>query len=64
MYTEEEAKGKWCFQSMAGGSYWKKCVASECMAWRWIRGTELMALELVRKEDNLKVGYCGIAGKP
>ena len=60
MYTEEEAKVKWCFQSIAGGSYWKKCVASGCMAWRWDEERS----GVLKDGTYRKVGYCGIAGKP
>ena len=53
--TEEEAKNKWCLQSMSncgdGAASVVTCCGSECMAWRFIIGRE-------------KKGYCGIAGNP
>jgi hypothetical protein len=32
----------------------KTCLASRCMAWRWV----------IRPEDGQKLGYCGLAGAP
>lgn len=58
MYTEEEAKNKWCpmAQIAAGAESAKNanlCDASGCMMWRW--------------EDapmtSKPTGYCGLAGK-
>ncbi len=51
------------------------CIASECMAWRWIdQQTLLTAVEWVQadptrnledfKPRNPTNGYCGLAGKP
>ena len=68
MNTKQEAKKLWCpmIQISAagdgmfgdnrgdgGGSF--KCVASECMAWRWDKGPT---------EGMPRTGYCGLAGKP
>jgi hypothetical protein len=78
MYTEKEAKDKWCPTTFAsytgqsdGGPY--TCEASKCMAWRW-------GEDIVKKNPNAgkraadgsvecdsfttKKGYCGLAGKP
>lgn len=33
------------------------CIASACMAWRWIERLENQDLEDIR-------GYCGLAGRP
>ena len=42
----EEAKQKWCCNREVD-----KCIANECMAWRWCdTGTK-------------HEGYCGLAGK-
>ena len=38
-----------------------RCIASECMSWRWAK--ELTA-EQVAKVDYEGRGYCGLAGKP
>lgn len=55
MYTEEEAKEKWCpLLNPTGHPIIYRCNASECMAWRWG----------VAEGDPRKVGYCGLAGKP
>lgn len=63
MYTEEEAKAKWCplityaipsaREIRNPGSSYDECLGSRCMAWRWIgsKGPE-------------QQGYCGLAGKP
>lgn len=68
MLTETEAKTKWCpfVRTDSVGAdcafnrttskledYNLQCVASDCMAWRWI---------LVKSTEE-KRGYCGIAGK-
>lgn len=42
----EEAKKKWCCDRGVD-----KCIANECMAWRWF--------DPEVKEN----GYCGLAGK-
>ena len=42
----EEAKQKWCCNTEVD-----KCIANECMAWRWF--------DPEVKEN----GYCGLAGK-
>ena len=42
----EEAKQKWCCSMEVD-----KCIANECMAWRWFDTA-------VKNE-----GYCGLAGK-
>lgn len=79
--TEEEARGKWCpyarQQSTMGrnsfnrrGSAVKvlagcRCIASECMAWRW--GTEIVTegdWEQTSEVKSTTHGYCGLAGSP
>lgn len=60
MLTEKEAKEKWCPYTYRWVTEEKRlttrCIASECMAWRWgkfeTEGTE-----------NTTKGYCGLAGK-
>ena len=74
-HTEEEAKTKWCpfarltDGAVRGGTYNRtgpaadlNCIASACMAWRWIEPA---------KDQNRwqpvvlpKYGYCGLAGTP
>lgn len=73
--TEEEARKKWCPMVRFAGQVLEpaynrtnsgitlqqhdKCIASDCMMWRWTFG----------KEDNRELygdhtGYCGLRGKP
>ena len=68
----EEAKEKWCCNREVD-----KCIASECMAWRWnynVDGIENKAVaetivgELIYDDVRVKLpstteGYCGLAGK-
>ena len=62
MYTEEEAKEKWCPFAMEAGDgdgFGNRnydgdpmngtCLGDDCMAWRW---------------KGKGMGYCGLAGKP
>jgi len=68
--TEDEAKTKWCPHVRQSNGYKEgfsknressgaptdaRCIASECMAWRWIISPE--------KAPNAS-GYCGLAGRP
>ena len=63
MHSEEDAKDKWCPQSHEGCD--QNCIASKCMAWR-DAGTEINNVGVSRKDRprRVKVGYCGLAGKP
>jgi len=54
MYTEEEAKEKYC-PFWASGDWTTKCEASKCMMWRWYSQSEI---------DKPPKGYCDLAGKP
>jgi hypothetical protein len=54
VYTEEEAKKKWCPMDNRG-----ECVASECMAWRYVETLNPKTLLFVNV-----AGYCGMGGKP
>lgn len=63
MYTEEEAKTKWCPQMIdhRGEFAGNDCIASRCMAWRWLpRESRMVNDDVV----YVQVGYCGLAGKP
>lgn len=64
MYTEAEARSKWCHRVSLDAAddgknsrdvtrSYVECLGSRCMAWRWIgsQGPE-------------QQGYCGLAGKP
>ena len=73
MMTEAEAKKKWCphirittgvIDSMSitnrcDTPTMTDCIASECMAWRWMKGDFAKPTE-----DRGALGYCGLAGKP
>lgn len=62
MYTIEEAADKSCHvlinKSHDGEVWFDTCIGSDCMAWRWVGGEHLRQRKLV------KLGYCGLAGKP
>lgn len=66
--TEAEATMKWCPDARrrhleassnrdAGGTFNQDaaCIASRCMAWRWLKGSE---------QAGTGRGYCGRAGRP
>ncbi len=60
--TEEEARTKWCphdkterYNNFAAHN---RCIASDCMAWRWAKPIDEFDGTVVR------TGYCGLAGKP
>ena len=75
--TEQEARKKWCPQGRvhsSAGSYNRtesrtvdgpcKCIASDCMSWRWIRDPLLnFVMEGKPVPDYTgEHGYCGLAG--
>lgn len=82
--TEEEAKTKWCpmYRISAGAGEWydiwykvppNLCLASGCMAWRWMLDDEWEPSEQIHQEGGGSYttekppklrGYCGLAGKP
>lgn len=75
--TEEVAKTKWCphvrksnYQRSAAINRSEsgeplvgaKCVASECMAWKWANGfspEELEARSVYNPNPDVPKGYCG-----
>jgi len=66
--TEEEAKTKWCPQTIHTPDTSRNCRGSECMAWRWFMGHSFGG---AYEQDgslfwgkNTPIGYCGLAGKP
>ena len=64
--TEDEANRKWCphANEISRNSNNASCIASHCMAWRWIQD-ELVAFAAGEKTvvSAGKHGYCGLAGK-
>ena len=74
--TEDEAKTKWCPQSM-GTDQRERCDGSACMAWRW---EKLANPDWVYPSDQYPPhnpygttpayirsktdGFCGLAGQP
>ena len=66
MHTEEEAKKKWCptmglMHAIDKTNPVPLCFASDCMSWRWQKGTEYEHAD-GSKTDNEK-GRCGLAGR-
>ncbi|MGI9502699.1 MAG: hypothetical protein ACR2RE_06560 [Geminicoccaceae bacterium] len=86
LLTEQAAKEKWCpfarvgkdgsgnrysFDTdLAAGSAFARCIASDCMAWRW--GNEAQGVPAYEAKpvagapghfDNAPMGYCGLAGR-
>jgi len=59
MTTEEEAKKKWCCAGMSSLES-IKCLASECIAWRW---SDTEGIDPALLKDPPGSGYCGMAGK-
>lgn len=65
IYTEAEAGRRRCPIATGDGFHETRCVASECMAWRWAHthiddpagGADLVP-------DGQTYGYCGLAGSP
>ena len=59
--TEAEAKGKICLRAAPDNHPSRHCVASRCMAWRWIMlGTK----DWLSREPSTTHGYCGLGGDP
>lgn len=75
LLTEKEAKTKWCPYAISavrryedGASVVNRrigsgkpdvdcmCIAADCMAWR--------AMSVKKDGETVKMGYCGLAGKP
>ena len=60
--TEAEAKTKWCPFAPSRSIDDERsvaCVASGCMAWRWV-----LTEEDAREASCKATGYCGLAGNP
>lgn len=61
MYTESEAKEKWCPMmtdlSHADREDGRVCIGSYCMAWRFSYPKQVDG-------QMVPTGYCGLAGEP
>jgi hypothetical protein len=71
--TEDEAKTKWCHKNIDPVRANRKCLGSDCMAWRWEMAWESQSeegvggdvvLRLKRRKGEPKMGFCGLAGVP
>jgi len=79
--TEQEARKRWCpfvtFQRVgdttldsrgctSDGNGTPSCIASDCMAWRWLPIEEQKHIKAIEsnKPPPARRGYCGLAGKP
>jgi hypothetical protein len=65
--TEDEAEKKWCPMS-ENGEMNRKCIGSDCMAWRaTVTETTTDGSGIRMEGDPIIVivgGFCGLAGKP
>jgi len=78
-HTEEQASRLWCPMvrhkagwnghhadvDRSGSNYQYKCncIADGCAMWRW--NEMLMSISFTADSvENLRTGYCGLAGKP
>ena len=61
--TETEARERWCPMAREMTAWDKdcKCIASKCMAWRWVRPEGLTPQGYKTDPDR---GYCGAFGRP
>ena len=80
MKTEDEARQCWCpfvklfddetarydAKDVGGGIVASRCIASDCMAWRWAGYVTSGKLypNAVKAVNNECVGWCGLAGHP
>jgi len=66
--NEEEARERWCYLTIAANI--SKCLASDCMAWRWAEYTPRVYESynsegaVIEEKPEQRRGYCGIAGLP
>lgn len=72
MLTEQEARTKWCpharqddnvgiFRNALHDDNGFACIASECMAWRWVSET-FHGLGTPQPIERAE-GFCGLAGR-
>ena len=61
-WTEEEAKTKWCpFAPTKFKEVTTDCIASRCMAWRWMPDE---IDPITGHSFAVCTGFCGLAGRP
>jgi hypothetical protein len=66
--NEHAAKQRWCHITL--GANKAKCIASECMAWRWAEFTPHVyepydqGVPEEKETPEERRGFCGIAGQP
>ena len=63
--TEKEARGKICCGPTVlhrDFNFDPKCIASGCMAWRWLPKNENTPMN--NDAEWVLSGYCGLAGEP
>lgn len=72
MYTEDEAKKKWCpmalmthnnntgFNRNADGRMVTYCIASNCMMWKWEYKNQCIDKEATHIKVKSNKGYCGL----
>ncbi len=72
MLTEEKAKTKLCCGPLGTWTapYENRCIASSCMAWRWVMISQSARGAIIGDNGDLEwegrtpIGYCGLARKP
>ena len=71
--TEDQAREKWCPMvryplwpdECSGGNEGAKCIASDCMMWRWqLNEKGQVVHNNISLMDKDRQGYCGLANKP
>lgn len=68
LYNEHDARERWCYITL--GTNKSKCLASDCMAWRWAEYTPHVYEQILQGETEEKDkpeerrGFCGLAGLP
>lgn len=68
LLNEHNAREKWCHITLGSGI--AKCMASECMAWRWAEYTPHICEKCGSEDEEFidtpeqRRGYCGLSGMP
>lgn len=72
MYTEKQAREKWCpaaraireWETPTSDATRANCIASDCMWWRWEIQADIDLTAPGQPPDKRHRGYCGMAGEP